>query len=202
MRYLYTAYGTGFGKIDLETGEVVGYIKCVGDGLHAGCIAYYDGYVYCALEVRASLKCYVIQIDAGKMSGAMTTTEDWADAVRVILTDCKNSGQITHDTSNGTKYLGNGVSLHQSCNFIMYGGSITGNNAGTGGGVYVSSDVGYITAAQQRRRGSCRFGKHWQLPCTVWPIIWWMFRMVFGASPFGCFFASMRSTRPLSNRCL
>ena len=27
MRYLYTAYGTGFGKIDLETGEVVGYIN-------------------------------------------------------------------------------------------------------------------------------------------------------------------------------
>lgn len=53
------------------------------------------------------------------------------------LTDCKNSGKITHGTTTGgTKYLGNGVSLHQSCNFIMYGGSITGNNAasfGSGG---------------------------------------------------------------------
>ena len=52
------------------------------------------------------------------------------------LTDCKNSGQITHSTSSEAKYLGNGVSLHQSCNFIMYGGSITGNNAasfGSGG---------------------------------------------------------------------
>ena len=40
------------------------------------------------------------------------------------LTDCKNSGQITHGTTTGgTKYLGNGVNLHQSCNFIMYGGS-------------------------------------------------------------------------------
>ena len=49
----------------------------------------------------------------------------------LTLTDCKNSGQITHGTTTGgTKYLGNGVSLHQSCNFIMYGGSITGNNAG------------------------------------------------------------------------
>lgn len=91
----------------------------------------------------------------------------------LTLTDCKNSGQITHDSS----FLGNGVSIHQSCNFIMYGGStftmagdsritgntagsgggvevfgsmtmtggsrITGNNAGTGGGVYVGSDVGY-----------------------------------------------------------
>ena len=53
------------------------------------------------------------------------------------LTDCMNSGQITHGTTTGgVKYLGNGVSLHQSCNFIMYGGSITGNNAasfGSGG---------------------------------------------------------------------
>ena len=47
------------------------------------------------------------------------------------LTDCMNSGQITHGTTTGgVKYLGNGVSLHQSCDFIMYGGSITGNNAG------------------------------------------------------------------------
>lgn len=110
MRYLYTAYGTGFGKIDLETGEVVGYIKCVGDGLHAGCMAYYDGYVYCALEVRASLKCYVIQIDAGKMSGAMTTTEDWADAVRVILLDDVTSDirdTVGDAVSNG-QYAGYG----------------------------------------------------------------------------------------------
>ena len=49
------------------------------------------------------------------------------------LTDCMNSGQITHGTTtDGTKYLGNGVSLHQSCDFIMYGGSITGNTT-TGG---------------------------------------------------------------------
>ena len=46
----------------------------------------------------------------------------------LTLTDCKNSGQITHDSS----FLGNGVSIHQSCNFIMYGGSITGNTT-TGG---------------------------------------------------------------------
>ena len=36
------------------------------------------------------------------------------------LTDCMNSGQITHGTTTGgVKYLGNGVSLHQSCDFIM-----------------------------------------------------------------------------------
>ena len=52
----------------------------------------------------------------------------------LTLTDCKNSGQITHDSS----FLGNGVSIHQSCNFIMYGGSITGNTTvWNGGGVYV-----------------------------------------------------------------
>ena len=55
------------------------------------------------------------------------------------LTDCMNSGQITHSaTTGGVKYLGNGVSLHQSCNFIMYGGSITDNTTvWNGGGVYV-----------------------------------------------------------------
>ena len=56
-----------------------------------------------------------------------------SDPPTLTLTDCKNSGQITHDSS----FLGNGVSIHQSCNFIMYGGSITGNNAassfGSGG---------------------------------------------------------------------
>ena len=34
------------------------------------------------------------------------------------------------------------------------------------------------------------------------PIIWWILRTVFGARPFGFFLASMRSTRPPSNRCL
>lgn len=65
----------------------------------------------------------------------------------LTLTDCKNSGQITHGASNGNKYLGNGVSLHQSCNFIMYGGSITGNITSGGenttwrsGGVWVQDN--------------------------------------------------------------
>lgn len=57
-----------------------------------------------------------------------------SDPPTLTLTDCKNSGQITHDSS----FLGNGVSIHQSCNFIMYGGSITGNTTvWNGGGVYV-----------------------------------------------------------------
>ena len=68
-----------------------------------------------------------------------------SDPPTLTLTDCKNSGQITHGTTTGgTKYLGNGVSLHQSCNFIMYGGSITGNTTSGGenttwrsGGVWV-----------------------------------------------------------------
>ena len=56
-----------------------------------------------------------------------------SDPPTLTLTDCKNSGQITHDSS----FLGNGVNLSENCNFIMYGGSITGNNAassfGSGG---------------------------------------------------------------------
>ena len=33
-------------------------------------------------------------------------------------------------------------------------------------------------------------------------IIWWIFRTVLGARPFGFFLASTRSTRPPSSRCL
>ena len=51
-----------------------------------------------------------------------------SDPPTLTLTDCKNSGQITHDSS----FLGNGVNLSENCNFIMYGGSITGNTT-TGG---------------------------------------------------------------------
>ena len=58
----------------------------------------------------------------------------------LTLTDCQGGGKIIHDPS----FLGNGVSIHQSCNFIMYGGSITGNKTSGGenttwrsGGVWV-----------------------------------------------------------------
>ena len=88
----------------------------------------------------------------------------------LTLTDCKNSGQITHGTTTGgTKYLGNGVSLHQSCNFIMYGGSITGNTTTGGenitwrsGGVWVRDNStftmygGSITGNQNYDGGGVR----------------------------------------------
>ena len=76
------------------------------------------------------------------------------------LTDCMNSGQITHGTTTGgVKYLGNGVSLHQSCNFIMYGGSITGNNASSfgSGGVCVYGTMtvsGSVRITDNVNRGS------------------------------------------------
>ena len=63
----------------------------------------------------------------------------------LTLTDCKNSGQITHDSSS----LGNGVSLHKSCNFIMYGGSITNNTTvWSGGGVYANGSFTVSGAVQ------------------------------------------------------
>lgn len=76
------------------------------------------------------------------------------------LTDCMNSGQITHGTTTGgVKYLGNGVSLHQSCNFTMYGGSITGNNAASfgSGGVCVYGTMtvsGSVRITDNVNRGS------------------------------------------------
>lgn len=52
----------------------------------------------------------------------------------LTLTDCQGGGKITHDPS----FLGNSVNLSEDCNFIMYGGSITGNSvASSGGGVCV-----------------------------------------------------------------
>ena len=47
----------------------------------------------------------------------------------LTLTDCQGGGKITHDSS----FLGNGVNLSENCNFIMYGGSITGNTTSGGG---------------------------------------------------------------------
>lgn len=69
-----------------------------------------------------------IQIDGNValcLSGHTITIIDDRDAFDIrryeggnpptlTLTDCKNSGRITHGTSSGTKYLGNGVSLHKS----------------------------------------------------------------------------------------
>ena len=122
-------------------------------------------------NVTLCLNGHTITVKANREAFKITKSVSTPSST-LTLTDCKNSGQITHDSS----FLGNGVSIHQSCNFIMYGGSITGNtttggenitwrssgvwvqdnstftmyggsitgnNAGTGGGVYVSSDVGY-----------------------------------------------------------
>lgn len=50
------------------------------------------------------------------------------------LTDCKDTGKVTHINGNGSGIYNYGGE------FYMYGGSITGNNAGEGdskgGGVY------------------------------------------------------------------
>ena len=54
------------------------------------------------------------------------------------LCDCSDAqtGKLTHGTNGkGLKYEGHGVNLGASATFNMYGGSITGNEARTGGGV-------------------------------------------------------------------
>ena len=62
------------------------------------------------------------------------------NGVTLTLTDCKgvNSeyGQITHTTDT----TGGGVLVKDGGKFYMFGGSITGNSAQWGGGVYVSGD--------------------------------------------------------------
>ena len=61
--------------------------------------------------------------------------------VTFSLTDCKDTGKITH-SENAT---GNGVYVYSSnaATFNMYGGTITGNNA-TNGGVFVGGNDNYL----------------------------------------------------------
>ena len=95
---------------------------------------------------------------------AGTSTIAVGNGVNFILTDCKGSGKITHESSDavgcGVKVIGSftmyggsitgnhnsdggGVRVEDTGSFTMYGGSITGNSvSGSGGGVYVSAQDG------------------------------------------------------------
>ena len=84
-------------------------------------------------NVALCLNGHTITVKANREAFKITKSVD-TPSPTLTLTDCQGGGKITHDSS----FLGNGVNLSKNCNFIMYGGSITGNNAGTGGGVYVS----------------------------------------------------------------
>ena len=65
---------------------------------------------------------------------AGTSTIAVGNGVNFILTDCKGSGKITHESSDA---VGFGVKVIGS--FTMYGGSITGNHNSDGGGVRVEN---------------------------------------------------------------
>ena len=78
-------------------------------------------------NVTFCLNGHTITVKANREAFKITKSVD-TPSPTLTLTDCQGGGKITHDSS----FLGNGVSLHQSCNFIMYGGSITGNTT-TGG---------------------------------------------------------------------
>ena len=66
------------------------------------------------------------------------------------VTDCKNTGKITHDEKeDGTKYTGTAVNMNGG-NFNMYGGTLIGNDATSdndwdgkncGGGVYIGQGI-------------------------------------------------------------
>lgn len=85
LRYMYVSYTNGIGKIDMQTGEVAGYLTGFDGGLHIGCLAYYDGHIYGSFEAQATHKFYIIQVDESQFWGVMDTREKWLDAVRVIL---------------------------------------------------------------------------------------------------------------------
>lgn len=78
-------------------------------------------------NVTLCLNGHTITVKANREAFKITKSVD-TPSPTLTLTDCQGGGKITHDSS----FLGNGVNLSENCNFIMYGGSITGNTT-TGG---------------------------------------------------------------------
>ena len=90
-------------------------------------------------NVTFCLNGHTITVKANREAFKITKSVD-TPSPTLTLTDCQGGGKITHDSS----FLGNGVNLSENCNFIMYGGSITGNTTSGGenttwrsGGVWV-----------------------------------------------------------------
>ena len=130
------------------------------------------GYYYLADDVTLSSRSVweppsdtFLCLNGHTITGAAgTSTIAVGNGVNFILTDCKGSGKITHESSDAvgcgvnvigsfTMYSGSitgnhtsdggGVRVEDTGSFTMYGGSITGNSvSGSGGGVYVSAQDG------------------------------------------------------------
>lgn len=78
-------------------------------------------------NITLCLNGHTITVKANREAFKITKSVD-TPSPTLTLSDCQGGGKITHDSS----FLGNGVNLSENCNFIMYGGSITGNTT-TGG---------------------------------------------------------------------
>ena len=78
-------------------------------------------------NITLCLNGHTITVKANREAFKITKSVD-TPSPTLTLTDCQGGGKITHDSS----FLGNGVNLSENCDFIMYGGSITGNTT-TGG---------------------------------------------------------------------
>ena len=80
------------------------------------------------------------------------------------LCDCKGEGKVTHGTKQDdtNKYSGSGVNVKVKGTFTMYGGSISGNTADQGGGVYNSGTFnmngGTISENTSNVTGSTLYG--------------------------------------------
>ena len=115
-------------------------------------------------NVTLCLNGHTITVKANREAFKITKSVD-TPSPTLTLTDCQGGGKITHDSS----FLGNGVNLSENCNFIMYGGSITGNTTTGGenttwrsGGVWVRDNStftmygGSITGNQNYDGGGVR----------------------------------------------
>lgn len=98
-----------------------------------------DGYYYLTVDVTLTKtwtfgSSTTVALDLnGKTVSINTSSDTIMSRGNVTLTDCKGTGTITHSAEPG----GRGVRV-EGGTFDMYGGSITGNTAVNGGGVYVS----------------------------------------------------------------
>ena len=98
-----------------------------------------SGYLVDNIKISRTLTIYSdITVNLCLNGYSITQTEDYIDTITVYgtlnLYDKKdNSGIITH----ANKKRGSGVSIVHDGTFIMNGGTISGNNATWGGGVYI-----------------------------------------------------------------
>ena len=127
----------GTDEITYDSDTKTAYVYLTADVVRESALTVADGYkLYLCLNGHSLTK---------TTSGSVITVGNIGkrgSGATLSLCDCKGGGEITHRASSSNK-SGAGVSLGHKSTFDMYGGSITDNSNGTGGGVSMGSDSEY-----------------------------------------------------------